>query len=549
MWEVGRLAAQAVGRQPMKLRSIEIRNYRCFDHLDLQLDGESLVLVGPNAAGKSSILTAIGLALVGGEVWRSDLRDPDEAIEITATLTGIAPAEQGVFADAIDFNESPPVLRMTLQAIWDPHEGELQQSHVFPDDALRGVPRKARESIRLLSLPAWRDPARLLSLLGRRSILAGLIDELPLEAQLEEAIAALSTAGSDLSQAEPLRELMAKGQAQLARLLPGVPEDAYSIGALASEPADILRQLQLELALSDQKLPIAAQSSGLGQASVFAFALEAVAAMPDAIVLVDEPERALHPQAQRALLGRLQSGPAQSVVVTHSAAVLDRRDPRMVGRLTPDTGEGTGLFRASEIDDAEAAALSRYSTSLIAEAYFAETVIFVEGFSDFLAVRTFAEALEVDLDAAGASLLSLEGAELLKHYLVLLGPKGLNVGMRGLCDLDKEAEWIELLSEAGLPVAERAGLNAAGFQVAETDLEAELLGALGEEAVEAVIAAAGAAGKLETFEQQPASAGLEHDQLLLAFVRKRKIKWAPLLAAAIAPKDIPTPIAQLLDGL
>jgi putative AbiEii toxin of type IV toxin-antitoxin system/OLD-like protein len=533
----------------MKLRSIEIRNYRCFEHLDLQLDGESLVMVGPNAAGKSSILSATSLALVGGEVSRADLRDPEEAVEITATLTDIAPTEQGDFADAMDFNESPPVLRMTMQAIWDPHEQQVQQSHVFPDDGLRAVPRKAREAIRLLSLPAWRDPARLLSLLGRRSILAGLIDALPLDAEMEEAIAALSAAGADLSQAEPLRELMAKGQAQLARLLPGIPNDAYSIGSLAREPADVLRQLQLQLALSGQRLPVTAQSSGLGQASVFAFALEALAALPDAIVLVDEPERALHPQAQRALLARLQANGVQGLVATHSAAVLDRRDPRMAARLRPDAGAGAELFRAGEIDAADAGTLSRYSTSLIAEAYFAETVIFVEGFSDFLAVRTLAETLEVDLDAAGVSLLSLEGADLLKHYLALLGLEGLNVRMRGLCDLDKEAEWTRLLNDAGLSIGDRADLNAAGFQVAEADLEAELLSVLGLQVVEAEIAEAGAAGKLETFKQQPTNAGLEGEELVLAFIRKRKIKWAPLLAAAIAPTDVPTPIAQLLEGL
>ena len=158
----------------MKLLSVEIRNFRCFEHLEFQLDGESLVVVGANAAGKSSLLAAIKLALVGGEITRADLRDSDEAVEITVTLGGITPAEQGEFADAMDFNQSPPVLRITQQASWDPFERAVQQNHVFPDDNLRPVSRGSREAIRFLLLPAWRDPARLLSLLGRRSILAPL---------------------------------------------------------------------------------------------------------------------------------------------------------------------------------------------------------------------------------------------------------------------------------------------------------------------------------------------------------------------------------------
>lgn len=531
----------------MKLLSVEIRNFRCFEHFELQLDGESLVVVGANAVGKSSLLTAIKLALVGGEISRADLRDADEAVEITATLGGITPAEQGEFADAMDFNQSPPVLRITQQATWDAFERAVQQNHVFPDDNLRPVSRRSREAIRFLSLPAWRDPARLLSLLGRRSILAPLIDALPLQQEMEEAISALSAAGDHLSDAEPMRELMAKGDGWLARLLPGVEEEAFSIGSLAAEPADVLRQLALHLALGGQRLTVGSQSGGLGQASVFAFALETLASLPDAILLVDEPERALHPQAQRALLTRLLSGDAQGIMATHSAAVLDRRDPRQVAKLASDRGEGATLSRADSIDDTGAATLSRYSTSLVAEAYFAETVIFVEGFSDFLAVRAFAETLGTDLDAAGVSLVSLDGADILKHYLMLFGPSGLNVQLRGLCDLDKEGKWIDLLTAAGIAVADRTDLSDAGFQVADVDLEDELVRALGESVTEQVIDTAGLTGRLTSFEGQPANSGLGRQELLAAFVRTQKIRLAPLLAAQVPDTDIPAPVKALLE--
>jgi hypothetical protein len=494
-------------------------------------------------------MAAISLALVGGEITRADLRDLDEAIEITATLGGITPTEQGEFADAMDFNQTPPVLRISQQATWDPFEEAVQQNHLFPDDNLRQVPRRSREAIRFLSLPAWRDPARLLSLLGRRSILAPLIDALPLQQEIEEAINALSTAGSNLSNAEPIRELMSKGSEWLGSLLPGIEEEAFSIGSLAAEPADVLRQLALHLAFGGQRLTVGSQSGGLGQASVFAFALETLASMPDAILLVDEPERALHPQAQRALVARLLTGNAQAIVATHSAAVLDRRDPRNVAKLAPDRGDGAMLSQASTLDDAGAATLSRYSTSLVAEAYFAETVIFVEGFSDFLAVRAFSGTLGADLDASGVSLVSLDGADILKHYLALLGPSGLNLQMRGLCDLDKEAKWIELLTSAGVPVVSRTDLNAAGFQVADADLEEELVRALGEVVTEQVIDTAGLTGRLTSFEGQPANSGLGRQELLAAFVRTQKIRLAPPLAAAVPDADIPVPIRALLEEL
>jgi hypothetical protein len=533
----------------MKLRSIEIRNYRCFEHLQVPFDGESLVLVGPNAVGKSSLLEAITLSLVGGEITKRDFRKLDEGIEITAILGGVTPDEQADFADAMDFNVSPPVLRITQQAIWDSTEGQVQQNHLFPDDNLKPVPRRSREALRFLSLPAWRDPSRLLALLGRRSIAAKLIANLTLDQEMEEAIVALSAAGGHLSQAEPLRGLMGKAGERLQSILPGVDEDAFSIGSLAAEPADVLRQLALYLELDGQRTVMSSQSSGLGQASIFAFALEALAGMSDAIVLVDEPERALHPQAQRALLGRLLEGNAQCVVVTHSAAVLDRRDPRRVARLVPDKGSGAVIALASGIDDAGAATLSRYSTSLVAEAYFAELVVFVEGFSDLLAVRACASTLDIDLDARGVSLISLEGADILQHYLSLLGPSGLNVRMRGLCDLDKEARWTALLTVAGISINSRSDLNAAGFHVAEADLEEELVKALGITDTERVISEAGLTNRLEGFEKQPTNAGLSREDLLTAFAGTLKIKLAPLLASEIPASDIPGPIKALLEGI
>jgi energy-coupling factor transporter ATP-binding protein EcfA2 len=533
----------------VRIQSIEIRNYRCFKHLELELAGESLLLVGANAAGKSSVLTAIRLALHGGEVSRSEFRDLDEPIEIGVTLTGMNQKEQGEFGGAVEFDQAAPILRIIYQAVWDSYEGELLHTHAFPDDGMRTVSRKARETIPVISLPAWRDPSRLLALLGRRSLLARLVEELPLEADLEEAMAALAAASESLAQADPLRQLFGEASDQLGRLLPGVPHDAFSLGASAIQPADTLRALQLLLKLSQQRLPITGQSSGLGQASVFAFALQALLASPDAIVLVDEPENALHPQAQRALLGSLESEPAQAFNAPHSAAVLHRRDPRQIVRLSPGDESDTTLHRVTTLDEKEARALSRYSTSLIAEAYFAETAIFVEGFSDYLAVRVLASTLGVDLDASAATLLSLEGADLLKHYLKLLGPSGLAVGLRGLCDLDKEESWIRRLTEAGMEVHDRADLNAVGFQVSDPDLEAELLAALTEDRVEEIFSEAGSGQKFEAFCGQPTNTGLDRAELQLGFVKTEKIRWAPLLAAAIQPAEVPASIAALLNDL
>lgn len=47
----------------MKIKTISLNNFKCFELLELQLDGRFNVIIGDNAAGKTSILDAISFAL------------------------------------------------------------------------------------------------------------------------------------------------------------------------------------------------------------------------------------------------------------------------------------------------------------------------------------------------------------------------------------------------------------------------------------------------------------------------------------------------------
>jgi predicted ATP-dependent endonuclease of OLD family len=46
----------------MRIRRIEIRNFRSFRQFELDLDGESIFVIGENAGGKTSLLTAVARA-------------------------------------------------------------------------------------------------------------------------------------------------------------------------------------------------------------------------------------------------------------------------------------------------------------------------------------------------------------------------------------------------------------------------------------------------------------------------------------------------------
>lgn len=72
----------------MKISRIEIRNFRSFRNFAVNLDGASMFIIGENAGGKTSLLTAIARALGRDLNFRiEDFADRQKAIEIEVTLT------------------------------------------------------------------------------------------------------------------------------------------------------------------------------------------------------------------------------------------------------------------------------------------------------------------------------------------------------------------------------------------------------------------------------------------------------------------------------
>jgi predicted ATPase len=532
----------------MKLVTISVTNYRCFSDLTVDLREDSVYLVGANSVGKTTVLEAIRLALHGGTVDASDFHSLGDQMEVVVTIAGIPPAHQSRFAEALDFSESPPVLRVGFRSNWNDEEAEPESTHGFPDDGWKRVGRLAREALPLLVFPAWRDPARLTSVVGRSSLLAELLKALALEGELDQAVQDVTAVGEALGAATPVQELMNNAGAEIERFLPIVAEDPFSLKNAGTRPEDTLKQLELYLESQGADIALSRQSAGLAQAAVFALLLLKLAAAPGSVVLIDEPEIALHPQAQRALADTLRASSGQCVVATHSAAVLDSVDPREVVRIKRVAGQGTAV-RASALTDDEARTLSRYSTSQTAEAFFAESIIIVEGFSDLLAVRRSADVTGRNLDGAGVSVLSLDGAGTIKHYLRLFGPQGLDLDLHGLCDEDAEADWIAKLTDAGIAVATRTDLEGHGFYVCDPDLEFELVAALGSTGVKQVVAEHGAEGTYNSFANQSSNSGKSEIEVQVAFFKRDKVRWAPLLSDALKPTSVPSPIADLLGSV
>ena len=540
---------RAASGDQMQIESVELTNFRSFKKLSLALDGKSIYLVSENGGGKTSVLTAIARALGKERIATpQDFGDINLPLEVVVKLRGFLPADQGVFPKELSFVGTPS-LRIGFRAVWNKSEQEAEMTCGFPDHGWRQASKQQREALRVVWLPAHRDSGRLLDLGAARALWAPLFAGLNLGN-------ALKTAGEEIAAAlqkfvaEPnLDQLLKKLGAELAKVIPDVDAKAFSLGHPGtSSDKDLLREFELLMSHGGTSVPVQRQSAGLIQLAIFIFALKTLENDPRAILLLDEPEISLHPQAQRALATTCRALCNQSIIATHSSNILDRADLRRVVRLSGPKFNVTAS-QATTLSDPEAIRLSRFVNPMTAEACFARKVVLVEGYSDRVVLLHLALRCGRNLDGEGVSIVAMDGGSGLGTYLRLYGAAGLKLAVLGLCDEDKEAKWLTELQGAGFAVADRASMKNVGFVVCQRDLEEEFVLALGVPATEAVITKEGKDSMLSTFRKQATYSALPPDQQLRHFLHKDNTQWAVPLVDALDLKNIPVALNAILAKL
>jgi hypothetical protein len=178
-------------------------------------------------------------------------------------------------------------------------------------------------------------------------------------------------------------------------------------------------------------------------------------------------------------------------------------------------------------------------------------VVLVEGVSDARAIEALAERRGRDLDAEGVRVVPIGGAQAIGRFLDRYGPRGIGVGLAGLCDAGEERHFARALERAGLgSELARADLERLGFYVCEADLEDELIRALGAPAVESVLAVQGELQAFRTFQKQPAWRGRGTGDQLRRFIGThsgRKAQSAASLVGALDLDRVPRPLELLLE--
>lgn len=180
------------------------------------------------------------------------------------------------------------------------------------------------------------------------------------------------------------------------------------------------------------------------------------------------------------------------------------------------------------------------------------TVVLVEGVSDRHAIETLAERQGRDLQAEGVGVVAMGGAQAIGRFLELYGPRGQNLKLAGLCDVQEEDEFRRGLERAGLGSSlTRGDMERLGFYVCVRDLEDELIRAHGAASVERIAEARGDLQAFRTLQKQPAWQGQPVEEQLRRFMGsggRRKLRYASYLVAALDLAEMPRPLAGVLDA-
>jgi hypothetical protein len=177
------------------------------------------------------------------------------------------------------------------------------------------------------------------------------------------------------------------------------------------------------------------------------------------------------------------------------------------------------------------------------------TVVLVEGLSDKGAIEALATSRGRDFDAEGVSVIAMGGAQAIGRYLSEYADRN----VAGLCDAGEVADFQRGLQRAGLgSPSTREDLERLGFFVCDPDLEAELIRAIGPDAVLRIAEEQGDLQAFRTLQKQPAWNGRATDEQLRRWMGsggRRKIRHPPLIIEALDEAAIPRPLSGLLDHI
>lgn len=459
----------------LNLLKLKLHNYRCFgnDEQIINIDDVN-AFIGNNSSGKTAALLALNCLFSNNSadhiLKRSDFHLPKDMqpeemesqelyIETVFTFDELENGEQGSSSVptffkslVVDSPDGTPYLRIRLEATWEKSsniEGAIEskiyyitcpESEKNIEEFKSEVPRKDLDRIRVIYVPAVRDPSKQLKN-ASGTMMHQLMNSINWSSTIQEKVKIKIQDLNDLFLEE-------KGVSILGTSIhtqwESYDSDArYSNAQLRFNSTDIDSSIKKSEVVflptvTGKECTVNDMSDGLR--SLFYISLvdsildveskiqQEIDTDPEhvsfnhnppvlTIIALEEPENHIAPH----LIGRLVSNlkkiasksNAQTVLTSHSTAIIKRFDPEKLRYFRLNTSDCTTRVRSITLPDKEKLAdqykFIKEAVKAYPELYFAKLVIFGEGDSEEIILPKIWNAKNGDVDASGISVVPLGG--------------------------------------------------------------------------------------------------------------------------------------------
>ena len=374
----------------MRIQQLDLWNFKAFERFAITL-GANAFLVGPNNAGKSTLISAVRVA--AGMLEHASRRKPTgyRAHGHRRAATHSLRADQyGLVTENLRHQfrsgESAVSLRtdtdLILTGVWPSDDDEHGQEPFFylhhPDER------------RVL------QPSEVRQLTGQIGIIPGLYPINHTETVLEEKYVRQNYQGRRSSQHARNQLLLIRRNGEFDAFNEFVTSWLPEVEKLSVTTRRELADLELDVLVQERGDRTPKELFWVGDGvQIFVQILTHLWRLrPADVVILDEPDLYLHADLQRRLVRLLDSTAAQTITATHSSEMLAEASSESVVWVDKTRSRAIRRPKPASLEDLSTQIGSSFNLRL-ATALRARTVVFVEG-DDMSIMRELAKTIGAD---------------------------------------------------------------------------------------------------------------------------------------------------------